>query len=84
MKSSIQCNIHQALSVQLQSLKGRETFMRQYKQLEQETQQALAVLDEESGKLLKYKQLLSHPKYKKEWNISAADEFSRLAQGVGG
>eukprot|EP00956_Cyclotella_meneghiniana_P007284 scaffold9923_cov20-Cyclotella_meneghiniana.AAC.2 len=33
---------------------------------------------------MKYKQLMTHPKYKKDWQISAADEFGRLAQGVGG
>ena len=58
--------------------------MQQFKQMERETEKALAVLDEESGKLLKYKQLMTHPKYKKDWQVSAADEFGRLAQGVGG
>eukprot|EP00956_Cyclotella_meneghiniana_P017217 scaffold27841_cov34-Cyclotella_meneghiniana.AAC.3 len=53
--------------------------------MERETQQALAVLlDEETGKLMKYKQLMTHPEYKKDWQIFAADEFGRLAQGVGG
>jgi hypothetical protein len=52
--------------------------------MEREVEKAMMVLDEESGKLLRYKQLLKHPKYKKKWSISAADEFGRLAQGVGG
>jgi hypothetical protein len=42
------------------------------------------VLDKESGKLLNYRQLLHHSKYSKEWSISFANEFGRLAQGVGG
>eukprot|EP00956_Cyclotella_meneghiniana_P027920 scaffold63927_cov37-Cyclotella_meneghiniana.AAC.1 len=83
-KATIKRNLHQALSAQLQSPKGRKTFMQQFKQMERETERALAVLDEESGKLLKYKQLMTHPKYKKDWQVSAADEFGRLAQGVGG
>ena len=46
--------------------------------------QAMAVMDKASGKLLNYRQLMRDPKYKKEWNISAANEFGRLADGVGG
>jgi uncharacterized protein YaaQ len=42
------------------------------------------VLDYETGKLLEYRQLLKHPKYSKAWSTSAANEFGRLAQGVGG
>jgi hypothetical protein len=42
------------------------------------------VLDQETGELLEYCQLLKHPQFKDEWNRSAADEFGRLAQGVGG
>jgi hypothetical protein len=83
-KSSMQRNMKQALSAQLQSPKGREEFITQYKLMEKEKEKAMMVLDEESGQLLKYKDLLRHPKYKKEWSIAAADEFGCLAQGVGG
>jgi hypothetical protein len=84
-KSSLQRNRQQALSAQLQHPKGRTTFIQQYKLLEKEVEKAMMVLDEESGRMLKYKDLLRHPKYKKQWSIiSAADEFGRLAQGVGG
>eukprot|EP00804_Cyclotella_cryptica_P000392 CCRYP_008696-RA/>CCRYP_008696-RA protein AED:0.37 eAED:0.37 QI:0/0/0/1/0/0/5/0/407 len=34
--------------------------------------------------LLEYRQLLRHPKFKEAWNISAANEFGRLAQGIKG
>ena len=44
----------------------------------------MAVMDVETGKLLNYKQLMSSPKYKKKWGISSANEFGRLANGVGG
>ena len=44
----------------------------------------MAVMDAETGKLLNYKQLLNHPKYKGKWQILSANEFGRLAQGVGG
>ena len=44
----------------------------------------MAVLDAESGKMLNYRQLLRHPKHKRGWQISSANEFGRLANGVGG
>ena len=34
--------------------------------------------------MLEYRQLLKHPKLGPLWNRSAADEFGRLAQGIGG
>ena len=43
-----------------------------------------SVLDQETGQLLEYRQLLKHPRFKEVWNRSAADEFGRLAQGIGG
>jgi hypothetical protein len=59
-------------------------FLCAFRKLELEVEQAMHVLDKESGKLLNYRQLLHHPKYSKEWSISSANEFGRLAQGVGG
>jgi hypothetical protein len=52
--------------------------------LHTEVEQAMAVLNKETGKLLNYCQLLVHPKYRKDWSVSSANEFGRLAQGVGG
>ena len=43
----------------------------------------MTVMDAE-GKMLNYRQLIRNPKYKKQWNVSAANEFGRLANGVGG
>ena len=43
-----------------------------------------AVLDEETGKMLEYRNLLKHPTLGPDWQISGANEFGRLAQGVGG
>jgi hypothetical protein len=45
---------------------------------------AAPVLDVDTGKLLEYRALLKHPKFKEAWSISASNEFGRLAQGVGG
>ena len=44
----------------------------------------MSIMDEETGKLLIYKQLMRDPKYKKRWSISSENEFGRLANGVGG
>ena len=52
--------------------------------LENELHQAMAVMDAETGKLLKYKQLMRYLKHKKRWSVSSANEFGRLANGVGG
>ncbi len=37
----------------------------------------------ESGKLLKYRALLTHPKYHIAWTHSSANKFGQLAEGVG-
>jgi hypothetical protein len=44
---------------------------------------AQAFFDKESGKLLNYRALLTHPKYREAWTHLTANEFGRLAQGVG-
>ena len=41
-------------------------------------------MDADFGKLLNYKQMMRHPKYKGKWQVSLANEFGRLANGVGG
>ncbi len=45
---------------------------------------ANTVLDQDTEQLLEYRQLLKHPRFKDVWNKLAADEFRRLAQGIGG
>jgi hypothetical protein len=49
-----------------------------------EKEAAHSVLDQETGQLLEYRTLLKHPRFKEVWSRSAADEFGRLAQGIGG
>ncbi len=44
---------------------------------------AHAIFDKESGKLLKYRALLTHPKYHEAWMHLSANKFGCLAQGVG-
>jgi hypothetical protein len=41
------------------------------------------IFDDKTGKFLKYCKLISHPKYREVWMHSLANEFGRLAQGVG-
>jgi hypothetical protein len=53
-------------------------------QLENEVHQAMAVMDADTGKLLNYCQLIESTKYRDAWSLSLANEFGRLANGVGG
>jgi len=50
----------------------------------EQREQAQLIYDKASGEYLKYRQLMRDPKYKETWSQSAANEFGRLAQGVGG
>jgi hypothetical protein len=54
-----------------------------FERMENEVQQALAVMEKDAGRLLNYQQLICNPKYKKAWNLLAANKFGCLAQGVG-
>jgi hypothetical protein len=48
---------------------------RPFECMENEVQQALAVMERDTGWLLNYRQLICNPKYKKAWNLSAANKF---------
>ncbi len=54
-----------------------------FERMENEVQQALAVMEKDTRRLLNYQQLICNPKYKKAWNLLAANNFGCLAQGVG-
>jgi hypothetical protein len=47
------------------------------------SEMAHAIFDKESAKILKYRKLITHPKYREAWTHSSANEFGRLAQRVG-
>ena len=49
--------------------------MSRFQWMENEVQQALAVMDKDTGQFLNYQQLMRNPKYKKEWKILAANKF---------
>ena len=51
--------------------------------MEDKVYQAMAVMDANTGNMLNYRQLRRDPKYKIQWDKSAANEFGRLADGVG-
>jgi len=52
--------------------------------MENDIHKAMAVMDADTGKMLNYRQLMRHPDYKQPWSKSSANEFGRLANGVGG
>jgi hypothetical protein len=41
-----------------------------------------AVINEETGKSMEYKDLLKDPKYREDWSRAAANKFGRLFKGV--
>ena len=41
-------------------------------------------MNTDTDKLLSYRQLMRKPKFKNNWSTSSANEFGRLANGVGG
>ncbi len=45
---------------------------------------ASPILDQDTGKMLKYRQLLRDSKHEAIWSKAGANEFGQLAQGVGG
>jgi hypothetical protein len=47
------------------------------------SEMAQAIFDKDSGQVLTYRKLLTHPKYKEVWSHSSANKFGWLAQGVG-
>ena len=67
-----------------QPTRNLRSARRRIQQIESDVHKALAVMDKKSGKMLNYRQLLSHPDYKRDWCLSSANEFGRLANGVGG
>ena len=44
----------------------------------------VAVLHPDTGRQMTYRQLIKHPLFADKWNHSSANEFGRLAQGIGG
>ena len=44
----------------------------------------MAVMDSNTGKLLNYRQLMRSAKHRQAWSLSSANEFGRLANGIGG
>ena len=58
----------------------------QINRVEDKVLKVMAVMDKTTGKMLKYRQLITHPdpEVQKAWLCSAANEYGRLAQGVSG
>ena len=68
----------------MQSPSKRKVLLKQLKAFEMQLETAMAVLDQDTGKMLNYCQLLQAPKFAQVWSKSSANEFGRLADGVGG
>jgi hypothetical protein len=59
---------------------GLVRLSRRITRLENEVQQAMAVMNADTGKLLNYRRT----KYREAWSLSSANEFGRLANGIDG
>ena len=66
-------NAKPTAETRLKSMGIAKAANRRFARMENEVQQALAVMDKQTGQILNYCHLLRDPKYKKEWNISAAN-----------
>jgi hypothetical protein len=64
--------------------RGMVHLTRRITQLENEVQNAMAVMDADTGKLLNCRQLMRSTKYRQAWSLSSAKKFGRLANGIGG
>ena len=51
--------------------------------MEDKVYQAMAVMGASTGNMLNYRQLKQDPKYKIQWDKSAANKFERLSNGTG-
>jgi hypothetical protein len=64
--------------------RGMVRLSRRITCLENKVNQAMAVMDADTGKLLNYRQLMRSTKYREAWSLSSANKFGRLANGIGG
>jgi len=62
----------------------KPNWQRLLNKVEQDVERALAVMDQDSGKMMNYRQLRKHPKFNKAWTTSSANELGPLANGVDG
>jgi hypothetical protein len=60
---------------QQQYQRGMVRLSRRITRLENEVNQAMAVMDADTGKLLNYRQLTRSMKYREAWSLSSANEF---------
>ena len=68
-----------ASSVDAKTKRHMQQITNHIAQLDNDFHKALAVMDEYTGNILNYRQLMRKPKYKKKWSTSSANEFRRLA-----
>ena len=61
-----------------------QRLLKRIKRMENEVHKALAVMEAETGRVLNYRQLMQSLKHKETWSKLSANEFGRLANGVGG
>ena len=73
-----------AVEARLKNRSQVRRLTRRIARAENEVMEAMAVMDAETGKLMNYRQLMQSATHKEVWSKSSANEFGRLANGVGG
>ena len=83
-RASKRLTLVQRQALQTTPAKRTSKMRKRLNKLESEVHRALAVMDAQTGQMLNYRQLMRHPDHKGPWSLSSANEFGRLANGVGG
>ena len=83
-RASKRLTLVQRQALQTTPAKWTSKMRKRLNKLESEVHRALAVMDAQTGQMLNYRQLMRHPDHKGPWSLSSANEFGRLANGVGG
>jgi hypothetical protein len=83
-RASKRLTLVQRQALQTTPAKQTSKMRKRLNKLESEVHRALAVMDAQTGQMLNYRQLMRHPYHKGPWSLASANEFGRLANGVGG
>ena len=60
---------------QANAITTKTNWQRILRKVERDEEQAMSVMDQDSGKMINYRQLIKHPKFNKEWKKSSANKF---------
>ena len=65
-------------------IKQQRRLTQWIQRMECKVQQAMAVMDTDTGKMLNFCQRLQSAKHKEVWSKSSSNKFGKIANGIGG